>query len=96
MARFVNDFLALLDQRIMTIVAHLKVGNEMTAQVAMLSLESTSTMVGASEMAAIVGRLRAALEVGDKSAYAELTKAMVEEGKLVPGRLTADRGSRQL
>lgn len=79
MARFVTDYLALLEQRVITIQAQLRTGRLTTAQIAMLSLESTSTMVGATEMATIVGRLRAALERGDLPALPELSRAMVAE-----------------
>ncbi|HEY5821210.1 MAG TPA: hypothetical protein VIT20_04505 [Propionibacteriaceae bacterium] len=92
MARFVADYLALLDQRVITIQAQLRVGRLTTAQVAMLSLESTSTMVGATAMATIVGQLRAALERGDLPALPELSRAMVAEADNVRLQLrTPDR-----
>lgn len=87
MARFVADYLALLDQRIGTIQAHLDVGNDTTAQVAMLSLESTSTMVGAVELAQIVADLRAGLERGDRTRFTELNRAMVAAAARVPASL---------
>ena len=92
MSRFVTDYLSLLNQRVITIQAQLRAGNEMNAQVAMLSLESTSTMVGAREMAQIVGKLRTALEVGDHTHFAELGRAMVAEARRVPMLLTHDDG----
>lgn len=84
MARFVADYLALLDQRVITIQAQLRAGNDMTAQVAMLSLESTSSMVGAQEMARIVGIMRSELEAGDRTHFVELGQAMVAEALRVP------------
>ncbi len=89
MSRFVADYLALLNQRVLTIQAQLHVGNEVTAQIAMLSLESTSTMVGAGDMADSVGALRTALETGDRDHLAELSRAMVAESLRVPGLLGA-------
>jgi hypothetical protein len=87
MARFVADYLALLDQRILLIQAHLKAGNFLTAHVAMLSLESTSTMVGAHELAGAVGALRAALDRRDGGAYRDLGDAMVTAAARVPDQL---------
>lgn len=87
MSRFVADYLSLLNQRVITIQAQLRAGNDVTAQVAMLSLESTSTMVGAGEMARIVGELRNALETGNRSHFAELSRAMVAEATRVPALL---------
>lgn len=87
MARFLADYLALLDQRVLTIRAYLKAGNLTTAQVAMLSLESTSSMVGATALARTVGVLRAALERGDRAAFAELSAAVEREAAAVPALL---------
>lgn len=87
MARFLVDYLALLDQRVLTIRAYLNAGNVTTAQVAMLSLESTSTMVGATALARTVGVLRAALERGDRAVYPELSAAMEREAAAVPALL---------
>jgi hypothetical protein len=88
MARFLVDYLALLDQRVLTIRAYLNAGNVTTAQVAMLSLESTSTMVGATALAKTVSLLRAALERGDRAVYPELSAAMEREAAAVPALLT--------
>lgn len=87
MARFVADYLALLDQRILAIQAHLKAGNDITAHVAMLSLESTSTMVGASELARAVGALRAALDRCERTSYPSLGRAMLSAAARVPDQL---------
>ena len=66
MARFVHDYLELLDHRLSSIRDHLEQRNFMTAHVALLSLESTSVMVGADELAQVAGRLREAVEQGDR------------------------------
>lgn len=91
MARFLTDYLALLDQRVLTIRAYLNAGNLTTAQVAMLSLESTSTMVGATALARTVSVLRAALERGDRAVFPELSAAMEREAAAVPALLTGPR-----
>lgn len=89
MARFVHDYLELLDHRVSSIRSHLEQRNFMTAHVALLSLESTSVMVGADALAHAAGRLREAVEQGDRdtvpalladvSAEAEQTRrALVE------------------
>lgn len=93
MTRFVADYLSLLDQRVLTIQAQLRVGNTVTAQIAMLSLESTSTMVGAGGMAQIVGDLRTALEAGDRTELAALSGAMVAEARQLPTSLALRDGS---
>ena len=40
MARFVRDYLGLLDERVATITAQLESGNDLTAHISLLSLES--------------------------------------------------------
>lgn len=84
MMRFAADYLALLDQRVVTIQAQLSAGDQMTAQVAMLSLESASTMVGAVDLARAVGRLRAALESGEAFRLGELSREMATVAQRVP------------
>ncbi|MGI3782690.1 MAG: hypothetical protein ACRYG2_18155 [Janthinobacterium lividum] len=66
MARFVRDYLELLDHRVSSIRSHLEQRNFMTAHVALLSLESTSVMVGAGALARAAGRLREAVEQGER------------------------------
>ena len=70
MARFVRDYLGLLDERVATITAQLESGNDLTAHISLLSLESTSSMVGAKEMAS---HRRAAAGGGRASAEARRT-----------------------
>lgn len=76
MARFVRDYLELLDHRVDSIQHHLATGNFLTAHVALLSLESTSVMVGATELAQVAGRMRVAVEQGDRAAMPDLVTEM--------------------
>ena len=87
MTRFVHDYLDLLDERLLTIHTALTDGNLLAAEVAMLSLESSSTMVGATSLAHIVRNLRAAVVQGDWSCFPELTHALDAEASNVPGQL---------
>ena len=79
MARFVRDYLELLDHRVEQVRRHLDLRNYMSAHVSLLSLESTSVMVGAAGLAAAAGRLRDAVEHGDRDAMPDLTTAVVSE-----------------
>ena len=79
MARFVHDYLELLDHRVSSIRSHLEQRNFMTAHVALLSLESTSVMVGADGLASAAGRLREAVEQGDRDVVPALLAAVGEE-----------------
>ena len=63
----------------------------MTAHVAMLSLESTSVMVGEKELAKIVGLLRSAIERDQRAVVPALVTAMSAEADLVRARLYSDR-----
>jgi hypothetical protein len=87
MARFVSDYLGLLDERVHAITCQLESGNDLTAQVSMLSLESTSSMVGAKELAKIVALLRGAVERGQRSTVPALLTAMTAEAARVHERL---------
>jgi hypothetical protein len=81
MARFVRDYLELLDHRVSSIRSHLDQRNFMTAHVALLSLESTSVMVGATALAQ-AGRLREAVEQGERDTVpALLADVTVEAGR---------------
>ena len=62
MARFRQDYLDLLHGRVATIGRLIAEHQLEAAEVALLSLESSSSMVGASELASAVRGLRAALE----------------------------------
>ena len=61
MSRFRQDYLDLLDGRVATIGRLVAEHQMEAAQVALLSLESSSAMVGASELASAVRELRSAL-----------------------------------
>ena len=88
MARFVRDYLGLLDERVAAITDQLESGNDLTAHISLLSLESTSSMVGAKELAKIVGLLRGAVERGQRSTVPALVSAMTAEAARVHDRLT--------
>ena len=87
MARFVRDYVALLDDRVRTIATELESGNDLTAHVALLSLESTSAMVGEKELAKIVGVMRTAVERGQRTGLPALLVAMSTEAERVRDRL---------
>jgi len=87
MSRFVHDYLDLLDERVLAIDTNLTNGDLMAAEVAMLSLESSSTMVGATELAKIVRQLRVTLGRGDRSQFPHLVHALRAEASAVPGQL---------
>lgn len=87
MARFVHDYLGLLDERITAITEQLESGNDLTANISLLSLESTSSMVGAKELAKIAGLLRGAIERGQRSTVPALVTAMTAEAARVHDRL---------
>ena len=83
MARFVSDYLALLDERVAVITAEVESRNDLTAHVALLSLESSSAMVGEKELASLVGLLRSAVERGHRSVIPGLlTSVGIEAGRV--------------
>jgi hypothetical protein len=79
MARFVQDYLGLLDERVATITTQLESGNDLKAHISLLSLESTSSMVGAKELASIAGLLRGAVERQQEHVVPALVVAMTKE-----------------
>lgn len=87
MARFVRDYLGLLDERVATITTQLESGNDLTAHVSLLSLESTSAMVGEKELSRIAGVIRGAVERGQKTTVPALVAAMTAEAGRVGERL---------
>jgi hypothetical protein len=87
MARFVRDYLSLLDERVATITAQLESGNDLTAHISLLSLESTSSMVGAKELASLAGLLRGAVERNQKHVVPALVLAMTKEAARVHQQL---------
>ena len=89
MAQFVRDYLGLLDERVSAITSQLESGNDLTAHISLLSLESTSSMVGAKELAKIVGLLRGAVERGQRSTVSALVTAMTAEAARAHDQLSA-------
>lgn len=87
MACFRQDYLDLLDGRVSTI-QRLVTGHDLEpAHVALLSLESSSAMVGAAELAATVRRLRTALDAATPEELEPLTAQLVAEAAEVARRL---------
>jgi hypothetical protein len=79
MARFRDDYLALLDSRVSSIKDHVDTGDDLTLNVVLLSLESSSSMVGARELATIVSLLRGAVERHERRHVPTLVQAMSNE-----------------
>ncbi len=90
MARFVHDYLELLDHRVSAIGHHLEQRNFMTAHIALLSLESTSVMVGAEPLALAAGRLREAVEKGERDEVTALLAEVVGEAERTRQGLAQD------
>ena len=77
----------LLDQRVSAITTELESGTDLNAHVALLSLESASTMVGATELAKLVALLRSEVERGQRTHIPGLVKAITNEATQLRGRL---------
>jgi hypothetical protein len=88
MARFVRDYVGLLDERVALIKAEVESRNDLTAHVALLSLESSSAMVGERELASLVRLLRSAVERGHRSVIPGLLTSVGIEAGRVHERLT--------
>ena len=76
MARFRQDYLDLLDGRIATIQRLVARHEKEPAEIALLSLESSSAMVGAGELASAVRRLRSALATATPEELVALTSQL--------------------
>lgn len=87
MARFRQDFLDLLPGRISSIRAQVRRREAGPARVALLSLESSSAMVGAAELAGVTGQLRRALATATVEELATLMDQMAEEADQAAVRL---------
>ncbi len=87
MACFRQDYLDLLDGRVATIERLMAHGEVEPARVALLSLESSSAMVGAGELADAVRRLRAALDEPAPDDLEALTARLAQEAGATAGRL---------
>ena len=94
--RFVADYLALLDVRMGAIGSHLAAGDHEQAVVAVLSLESTSAMLGVDSVTGPAHRLRREIErctpgVGHAPESAEATDDLLQRlGEAVAA--VAERG----
>jgi hypothetical protein len=92
MACFRQDYLDLLDGRVTTIQRLVAADQVEPARVALLSLESSSAMVGADELVAAVRQLRTALDDGARDAIGPLTAALTGEASAVRSRLVVRTG----
>ena len=87
MACFRQDYLDLLDGRVATIERLVAQHEVEPAHVALLSLESSSAMVGAAELAAVVRELRGALDGAGADELEALTARLAVEAAAVARRL---------
>ncbi|GAA1431931.1 hypothetical protein GCM10009616_20150 [Microlunatus lacustris] len=87
MACFRQDYLDLLDGRVATIQRLLGEHEVEPAHVALLSLESSSAMVGARELATAVRRVRTALDGATPGELEPLTAQLVAEAAEVARQL---------
>jgi hypothetical protein len=78
-ARFVSDYLSLLDKRIATICADLAGDDDEAPLISLLSLETTSVMIGALDVVEAARALRRAVEDNDRSATHALFDALLVE-----------------
>jgi len=88
MASFRQDYLDLLDSRLAKIAALVAARQLEPAQVALLSLESTSAMVGAQALVAGVRQLRTALERGADAEVDALTGQLSGHAQTARDQLT--------
>ena len=82
-SRFVRDYLMLLDERVATIRQRLETGDDRGADTVLMSLEATSAMLAASELVAVVVRLRAALSQRLWDELPDLADTLVAEAAAV-------------
>lgn len=92
MACFRADYLQMLDGRLEGIVRLLAAQQFEAAHVTLLSLESSSGMLGAAALVDAVKRLRAALEQEHFDQLGTLTDAMIAEAEQVRGQLGGRAG----
>jgi hypothetical protein len=83
MACFRQDYLDLLGGRVSTIQRLVSAGHVEPARVALLSLESSSAMVGENELATVAKRLRVALAEGSGSGLDALMAQLVADAESV-------------
>jgi hypothetical protein len=87
MTRFLDDYLSLLDARVSAIKQHISTGDDLTLNVVLLSLESSSSMVGARELATVVSLLRGAVERHERRHVPTLVQAMSNEAERFRARI---------
>lgn len=87
MARFRQDYLDLLDDRVTTIGRLVALTQVEPAQVALLSLESSSAMLGLTDLAHAVRRLRFALAEDGDDELMRLHGTVVERAALARHQL---------
>ena len=91
MASFRQDYLALLESRVDTVCRLVAAEQVEPARVALLSLESSSAMLGVDELVVAARQLRAALGDGRHDALDPLVAQLVSEADAARARL--DRSS---
>ena len=91
MACFRQDYLDLLEGRVATIRRLVAADQVEAARVALLSLESSSAMVGADGLVVAVRQLRTALD-GARGDLGLLTAALDDEARVARTRLDARTG----
>ena len=89
MARFLREYLDLLDGRLDAIRASIRSGEVDDARVALLSLESTSGMIGERELVRHLHELRHALETASAPQQEALIAVIESEAAGVRGRRAA-------
>jgi hypothetical protein len=92
-SRFIQDYLALLNQRVDTIRQHLSNGNDVGARTALMSLASTSSMLGASELVEVVNRLQTAVDQRLGHELPQLADSLVKEAAALRLRLAGEGSS---
>ena len=92
MACFRQDYLDLLESRVVTIQRLVAADQVEPARVALLSLESSSAMVGADELVGAVKQLRTALDHGAHAEFGVLSDSLAVEAGAVRSRLDSRTG----
>lgn len=85
--QFVTDFLALLDARVCSVGASLRAGALSDCAVVLLTLETSSRMIGASQLAEAAAHLRGALNDQDdrtNALYVDLVTAGDQARQALP------------
>ncbi|GAB3739291.1 hypothetical protein [Microlunatus parietis] len=91
--QFVSDYLDLLEHRVTAVTSAVSAGNAERAEVALLSLESTSLMVGADAIVRAVRPIRAAVNGVDFGAARSKLPALRRAQSTDRGRLERARAA---